>query len=560
MEVPLGPFRFLQRAAKYYPDKTALICGEHSLNYSEFLAGANRAANLFAGIAPSGNNPPRIAFITWNCHSAIEASFGGLRAPVVRVPINVRLTPREWAYIINNVNASAVVLDEEFVDSFDSIKSELNSVDHLMVLRERKVGEGSSETLPEGYTDYESALAEQSSDIDENNMPLRSESEPVEIYFTSGTTGQPKGVVLSSRNLYINAINFFLPLQLRPDDIFLHSLNLFHVNGWGGLHFMTACGGTQVVMRRFRPEEFCTLVQEHRVTLTCLVPTMLNMLVHYDKLDEYDLNSLRLIMSGGAKLPTALGREAEAKLDCEILGSYGLTEASPFVTFAEKRFGRDDLNSYSYNGTAERQACRRQSIQRVARGESKSESDYKKQFCAGIETLDTELRVVDEAGGEVDRDSTSVGEILIRGNIITEGYWYSEESTGEAFTSDGWFKTGDLAVVDPEGYVHIVDRKRDIIIRGGENISSLEIEDVLRTHPLVMEVGVIPSHSEKWGEVPLAVIVLRPGTTPSADELLEFCKEHLASFKVPDSIQFTEELPKSGTGKVLKRELRKNFR
>jgi fatty-acyl-CoA synthase len=406
-----------------------------------------------------------------------------MRAPVIRVPINVRLTPDDWAYIINDVKAQVVVLDSEFVEQFESVKSKLDSVKEKLF-----INTGSKKPkLPEDYSDYRSALAQ---------VPA----------------------------------------------CFLHSLNIFHVNGWGAPHFMTACGGTQIIMKKFQPEEFCSLVEKHKVTLTCMVPTMLNLLVNFAELDSYDLTSLRLIQSGGAKLPTALGAKAEEKLGCEILGSYGLTEAAPVLTFASKRSRKEEI------------------------GERKDESVlndvFKARFCAGIEALDCELKVVNDSGLEVDWDGASMGEIWARSNVITPGYWNSSEETAETFTGDmdQWFKTGDLAVVDPEGRIHIMDRKKDIIIRGGENISSLEIEDVINMHPSVREVAVIPRASEKWGEEPLAVVVTHNAEQQDGEELIAFCKKHLASFKVPAAVRFVDEIPKSGTGKVLKREMRERIK
>lgn len=537
MKVPLTPLRFLDRAAKYYPDRPAVICGNSMLNYSEFSDRVNKAANLFSTLhsgRPNENQsePPRIVFITWNCHNIIEACYGALRAGVIRVPLNVRLTPKEWAEMINYMEASAVVVGSEFKEKLESVREDLITVDKFFVM-------GSETNNDQNYIDYISAIAESSGVFDRTSHYVRDEHQTAEIFFTSGTTKRSKGVRLSPRNLYMNAVNFFLPLQLKQNDVFLHSLSLFHINGWGALHFMPACGGVQVVMGKFSPESFCELVEKHKVTLSCMVPTMMNMLVNYPDLGKYDLTSLRCIISGGAKLPMALGKEALEKLDCDILGSYGLTEASPVVTFATIQ---DDKNKSGTN--------------------LEDEKYFRQKFSPGIETLDCELRVVDEKGNLVHPDGKAVGEIQVRGNVITDGYWGNEEDTNNSFTDppENWFRTGDLAVVDDEGYVHIVDRIRDIIIRGGENISSLDIEDVLRSHSSVLEAAVISVNSEKWGEEPLAVVVLKGNSDISESELLDFCKNNMASFKVPAVIRFVDELPKSGTGKILKRDLREMYR
>jgi fatty-acyl-CoA synthase len=264
---------------------------------------------------------------------------------------------------------------------------------------------------------------------------------------------------------------------------------------------------------------------------------MLNMLAQYPELDKYDISSLRLIESGGAKLHVAIGHEAKKKLGCRIMASYGLTETAPVVTFAQDILNRE--------GTPELE-----------------DDNYHRQvFGPGVETLDCAHKVVGDDGKEVKWDGEQVGEVLVRGNIVTDGYWDNPGATEEAFTSDKprWLRTGDLAVVDADGYTHVVDRKKDLIIRGGENISSLELEDVLRTHPAVLEAAVIPVPSEKWGEDPLAVIVTKPGAEQDGNSILHHCRQNMAKFKVPARVEFITELPKSGTGKILKRKLREIY-
>ena len=273
MQVPLTPLRFLDRSAKYYPDKTALICGEHHISYRQFRDHVNQAANLFSGLSSDDEHQPRIAFITWNCHQVVEACFAALRAPVIRVPLNARLTPADWAFLINNVGAKAVVVDSDLIDKFNSIRSELRTVERFYI-----IGNDGAKNLPDRFRNYESEVEKQSATWKTSTSTYRPETDTVEIFFTSGTTGAPKGVLMSSRNLYLNAINCFLPLALTPDDVFLHALPLFHINGWGILHSMAACGGTQVIMRKFSVAQLCTLVEKHKVTLTAMVPTMLNRL------------------------------------------------------------------------------------------------------------------------------------------------------------------------------------------------------------------------------------------------------------------------------------------
>ena len=356
------------------------------------------------------------------------------------------------------------------------------------------------------------------------------ENSVAELFYTSGTTAEPKGVMLTHRNLFLHATGVMWALQTDDSEVQLHTIPLFHANGWGATHAITGAGGKHVMLRRFEPKRLLQLVQEEKVTTFNLVPTMATMLLQEPAIKEYDLRSLRLIHMGGSAMPRALLKELKERIGCEVTCGYGLTETSPVLTVAlMKSHLREEGDAF-----------------------------YRRAAMTGLELPGTEVRVVDTTGRDVPRDGETVGEIIARGNIVMKGYWKQPEETAQAIR-DGWFYTGDMATMDSEGYVLIVDRKKDIIVRGGENISSIELEKVLYSHPAVMECAVIPIPDEKWGEVPKAFVVLRYGAVCQSDDLLRYCKSTLASYKVPASVEIVESLPKGGTGKIQKKLLREEY-
>ncbi len=351
-----------------------------------------------------------------------------------------------------------------------------------------------------------------------------------ELFYTSGTSANPKGVMLSHRNIYLHAQQACLALRPEMDVVELHTIPLFHANGWGAAHYITFLGGRHVMVPRFDPPEVFRLIQDERAQTCNLVPTMATALVNCPERPKYDLSSLRRITIGGAASSPTLVREVEEKLGCVCFAGYGLTETSPVLTISPIKPG---LN-----------------LQNEKRIDVESMTGY---AVPGVE-----LRVVDSNDVDVPRDSQSVGEIIARGDGIMMGYWRQPAATEEALHG-GWFHTGDMATWNEDGYFLIVDRKKDIIISGGENISSLELEKTVLAHPSVLEVAIIPVPSEKWGEVPLALVVLKPGAAATESELLEFCRARIAHYKCPRSVEFMDQLPKTGTGKILKRDLRKKY-
>jgi fatty-acyl-CoA synthase len=314
-------------------------------------------------------------------------------------------------------------------------------------------------------------------------------------------------------------------------DVMMHTIPLFHANGWGAAHTITFVGGTHVMLPRFLPEEVFRLVEKEKVSALTLVPIMAQVLVNSPARSKYDLSSVQWSVIGGAASSPALIRDVETKLGFKCYSGYGLTESSPSLANADLR---PDM-------------------------QCTDEERYVVQSMTGYAFPGCELRVVDEEDKDVPRDGVTIGEIIARSDGVMAGYWQQPEATAEAMRG-GWFHTGDMAVIEQNGYIRIVDRKKDIIVSGGENISSLDVEKVLAAHPDVFEAAVIPVADYKWGEVPKAVVVAKPGSKLGEVELIEFCRARLAHYKCPQSIEFCDILPKTATGKVLKRELREKYK
>ncbi|HEY2932602.1 MAG TPA: long-chain-fatty-acid--CoA ligase [Acidobacteriota bacterium] len=514
MNVPLTPIRFKERAARLYGTKTGVVCGQERFTYAQFAQRSNQCGNALQalGLRPKD----RVAYLSFNCHRLLEAYYGVLQAGGILLPLNLRLRPEELAGIVADAGAKFLFYDAEFAPMVQACSR--SGVVHAIPL-----------TAGNGEISYESLIAS-APDHYHFDMGI-DEDEVAELFYTSGTTGNNKGVMLTHRNLYLHAYSNMATLRPKDSEVYLHTIPLFHVNGWGSPHTVTATGGRHVMLRRFDPAEVLHLIEREKVTTFCLVPTMAIALLQAQEKVKADLSSVQHVMIGGAASnPTLIANMRKVFCD-DVRGGYGLTETSPVATTAHIK---DTLLDHSLEERTNWLAT------------------------AGIEFIGMEARVVDAEGKDVKQDGKEVGEVVLRGDAVMKGYWNQPEATREAI-KDGWFHTGDMGVIDSENYLLIVDRKKDIIVSGGENIPSLEIENVLYAHPDVLECAVIPIPDERWGEAPCALIVTRSGKPISAEEMDAYCRKHLAAFKVPKVFHFREALPKGGTGKILKRELREPF-
>jgi fatty-acyl-CoA synthase len=497
-----------------------VVCGSERFTYADF---AGRAAQLGGGLKSAGVKPgDRVAFLSMNCHRLLEAYYGVLEAGAVLLPLNVRLASHELAYILNDSGAKVLFMEREFLNLVDSFRKELSTLHSFFIL------DGSPETDWLSPYSYENLLAASSPcrtdimEIDEDAM--------AELFYTSGTSANPKGVMLTHRNVYLHAVHVCLTFDATRDFAQLHTIPLFHANGWGVAHILALIGGKHVILRRFDCAQIFKLIEQERIYTMCLVPAMAIALINSPDLQKHDLSSLERVLIGGAASSPTLVREVEEKLGVSCFSGYGLTETSPVLT-----------HSFIKHGLA-----------------WEGERKFARQAMTGFPGPGVEMRVVDDRDVDVPRDGKTVGEIITRSDGVMKGYWNQPQATAEALRGQ-WFHTGDMATIDENGYLLIVDRKKDIIVSGGENISSLEVEKTVMAHPGVLEAAVIPVPDEKWGEVPKALVVLKSGAQVGELELIEFCRSHLAHYKCPHSIEFRESLPKTGSGKILKKDLRKKY-
>jgi fatty-acyl-CoA synthase len=519
MNVPLTPIRFLRYAEEQFPNKTAVVCRNERFSYSQF---ADRASRLSGALKHVGTESgDRVAFLSINCHRLLEAYYGVLEADAVLLPLNVRLAPSEIAFILRDATPKILFLEKIFLPLVELFRNDVGIETFILMDAEP----AASWLFPQSYEALIASATPHRADIMQVN-----ENALAELFYTSGTSADPKGVMLSHRNIYLHGLNGCLTFDATREHVHLHTIPLFHANGWGSAHAITFVGGKHVMIQRWDCGEMFRLIEQERVTGCALVPTMAIALVNSPELGKYDLSSLQRLNIGGAAASPTLIKEVEEKLGCTCYAGYGLTETSPVLSIAITKSG-----------------C-----------EWQGEERYRGQAMTGYAVPGSELRVVDAHGKDVPHDGTTVGEIVARGDGVMMGYWKQPQASAEVLR-DGWLHTGDLATIDEHGYLLIVDRKKDIIVSGGENISSLEVEKALSAHPDVYEVAVIPVPDAKWGETPKAVVVLKPGATATAQQLLDFCASRIAHYKCPKSVEFLPALPKTGTGKILKRELREKY-
>ena len=528
MKVPLTPIRFLRYAREQFPNKVGVICGDQRFTYSQFGERSSRLAGAL--LARSAKPGDRVAFLSTNCHRLLEAYYGVLEAGCVLLPLNVRLSPPELAYVLNDAQARFLFFEPMFLPLVDALRAVVPSIESWVVLDGQPTAKW---MVPQNY---DSLLA--THPPFECELMQVNEDSLAELFYTSGSSDRPKGVMLTHRNVYLHALSVITATQTSPvtlremccTSVLLHTIPLFHANGWGAAHTITTVGGTHVMVHQFVPAEVFRLIERERVTSCAMVPTMLTAVVHSPERQKFDLSSLQIVMIGGAASSPALVKMAEEALGCACISGYGLTETCPVLT---KSPMKADV---------------------MVAGEPR----HQRQAMTGYALPGVELRVIGVDGDDVPHDGSTMGEVVARGDGVMEGYWNQPQATETAMRG-GWFHTEDVATVDSENYIQIVDRMKEIIVSGGENISSLEVEKILSAHPAVYEAAVVPIPDAKWGEIPKALVVLRPGTKATEAELIEFCRARLAHYKCPRSVEFLETFPKTGTGKILKRELKKKY-
>ena len=521
MNLPLVVPEFIDRARSLYGSDHAVTCGAVRLTYEELAARIDRLSGALQRLGVKRGDV--VAYVSFNCHRLLEGYYAVPQMGAVLLPVNIRLTPREISFILKDAGATIAVVDRDLTGLIAPIRADLPSLRAVVLM-----GNSAADPALDG-ADYEELLAASPPEFE---RPELAETDLAELFYTSGTTAQPKGVMLSHRALYLHALHSLSCVGYDDTTVQLHSIPLFHVNGWGAPHAVTVLGGRHVMLARFDPAQVLETIERERVTLVYLVPTMALALAADPSWRTRDLTSLRRVMLGGAASPPSLLRDLDARLPgCVITCGYGLSETSPILTIAN-----------------------------VKRGSSNSrEATLATRATAGTPIPGVRIEVMDDDGTILPHDGESSGEIVVRSNWVMDGYWRQPDATAEVMAR-GWFHTGDIGTIDTAGFVRIVDRKKDIIITGGENVPSIEIEKAIFEHPAVAECAVIAAPDERWGEIPLAVVVKKPGADVDEDQVIQHCKTVLAGFKVPRRVVFADApLPKGGTGKVLKRELRAKY-
>ncbi|WHY81759.1 long-chain-fatty-acid--CoA ligase [Siminovitchia fortis] len=509
--------QFLDRAVHLYGRKPAII-DEHGKRYTyEEVNG--RVNSLSFGLASLGvEKGDRVAYLAPNTLEMYEGFYGIFQVGGIMVSLNTRLKPKDYVYILNHSESKVLFVDHVLLNLIEPVRNQLETVETIIV-----------HGLPEdkdGLIAYDSWLSSFPS-TDFPRVELH-EDDVSTLLYTSGTTGNPKGVMLTHRNNYLHALSTMHHLRVNDRDVLMHILPMFHVNGWGSPFYYTANGATQIMQKAIDPKVILEKVEKYGVTVMHMAPTVLQSIMdQYKNVNPKIDQNVRIVVAGSAP-PKAFIRQLEEEIGWEFYQVYGMTETSPL-----------SLASY---------------ISSEDEGASNDEY-YKLKVKTGLEMIGTDVRVVDEFGNDVEKNGKEIGEVIVRGPGVMKGYWKDEAATKSTIIN-GWLHTGDMGTMDENHRIQIVDRKKDIIISGGENISTIEIENVIYDHPAVKEVAVIATPHEKWGETPHAIVVARDGHEVAGQEIIDFTRERLAHFKCPTIVTFMEELPKTASGKIMKVKLR----
>jgi long-chain acyl-CoA synthetase len=506
----------LNHALKLYPDRPALVDGDVCYTYRQT---SERIHRLAAGLLGLGLKPgDNIAILANNSHRYFETYFVTDIAGMPLAPLNIRLAAHELEFILNDGEIKALILGPEYLELYNHFKAGTPGIKHVILLN----GEAP------GCVDYEQLVAD--------NKPLDhsvrewDENDMLNLCYTGGTTGLPKGVMLTQRNIVSNAEHAVVLTQFSEDDTWLHVAPMFHLADAWACYAITMVGGKHVFIPGFAPQATLEAIEKHRVTKTILVPTMINFLVNFPGTANFDTSSLDLILYGASPMPVDRLQAAVKVFGPKLVQAYGMTETAPLLTGMKK-------NWTTFDGSPE---------------------DTRRLASCGRQVPGVDVRVVDQETGK-DVKPGQVGEIIARGSNVMKGYWKREKETAEALR-DGYMHTGDVATIDDQNFIYIVDRAKDMIISGGENIYSTEVENALYEHPDVLEAAVIGIPDAQWGEAVLAVVVPREGAHPTEQGIIEHCRKLIAGYKCPKKIVFQDTpLPKSGPGKILKTELRKPY-
>lgn len=521
--VALSPLRYLERAAYIYPHQNAIIHGSRQITWRETYLRCCQFAHQLQNLGISKNDT--VSVLLPNVPAMLEAHFAVPMAGAVLNTLNTRLDAKTLAFMLDHAESKVLLVDPEFAALAQEALAMVNHEIYVIDVNDAEY-EHAANALSIGQIEYETWLAAGDQNF-EWHLP-QDEWDAISLNYTSGTTGNPKGVVYHHRGAYINAASNIIACGMTPRATYLWTLPLFHCNGWCFAWTMAANGGTNICLRKVDPELIFKLIAEHKVDYFCGAPIVLSMLINTPEEKKTQFDHRVEVMVAGAAPPAAI-IEGMRNIGINVTHVYGLTETYGPSALCASQAGWSDL-----------------SIQEQAQLHSRQGVPYPLQD--GMKVLDPETMQ------PVPKDGKTMGEIMFRGNIVMKGYLKNPKATAEAFAG-GWFHTGDLAVCQPDGYAKITDRSKDVIISGGENISSLEVEEVLYQHPAVLTAAVVAKPDPRWQEVPCAFIELKEGKQVSPEEIIAYCSQHLARFKVPKDVVITE-IPKTSTGKLQKFVLR----
>lgn len=528
--LPLTPLRCLERAIAVYPDKIGVISNEKRFTFRELGDRCGRLASALAALGIGRGD--RVAYLSFNTNQLWEGYYGVPMAGGIFMPLNVRLAPPELTEILLHAAPVALIYEAEFAPTVQQLKMQAPSIRHFIAI----------DDVTDEMVHYETLLAQYApAPVD---IYVSGDADIAELFYTSGSTGIPKGVMLSHRALYLHAFAC-TTVQIDPaTTVDLMTIPMFHANAWGRVHASTMQGITQIMVRRFDAAAVLGMIQRYRTTDMAIIPLMGHALLNVPDRASFDLSSMRQIQIGGAASSTSLIEQMEQLFRCQVYAGYGLTESGPVVAMARLKWDPREVSR---------------------------QERWRRQAMTGWSLAGATLRVVDERMHDVPKDERTMGELIISADWLMSGYYKDPEGTAAVFTGPAgepggapgaalWLHTGDMAVWDEESYITIVDRKKEIIISGGENISSLEIEKELYAHPAVLECAVVAAPDEKWGEVPAAIVLAKTGHTITEQEVLCHLNGRLSRFKLPRVVRFVSEpLPKTGTGKIRKMDLREPF-
>jgi acyl-CoA synthetase (AMP-forming)/AMP-acid ligase II len=507
---------FLNIAAAICPERVAIVFEGKRYTFSQLNERVNRLANALLGLGVTKGD--RVAMLQVNCSQHVEVCFASAKVGAIYVPLNFRAKGDELKYMLNSAEANTLFAGERYIDLVNLIKPDISSVQHII----------SVESKRDGMLYYEDMLASASAEevvaeIDDNDTTM--------LVYTAGTTGFPKGVMLSHNSFAVYVLENVTPADPELEERNILTVPLYHVAGIQAMMAAIYGGRTLVMERQFEAGEWMELVEREKANRAMMVPTMLKQLLDHPDFEKHDLSSLRVITYGAAPMPLeVITRALDIFPGVSFINAFGQTETASTITAL----------------TPEDHA--------ISGSEEEKEKKLKRLSSIGKPMSDVEMKVVDEEGHDLPQGE--VGEIIARGPRVMTGYWKDEEKTKKAIDKDGWVHTGDVGYVDEDGYFFLAGRATDIIIRAGENIAPEELEAVLYSYPKIDEAAVIGVPDEEWGELPRAIVVLKPGETATAEEVMEHCRQKLASYKRPRSVVFVDKLPRNPMGKVLKRVLR----